>query len=311
MTQLRKIKSLNWICIVVLLMVSIHLEAQQIIDLYPVSIPNSKSYQMNEIVKQENGQISWYRKVSKPTLTLYHPKKEIATGAAVIICPGGGYSGESYLKEGTLIAEAFARKGIAAFILKYRLPSDSIMIDKSIGPLQDAQQAIKTVRQHASDWNLDASKIGIIGFSAGGHLASTAGTHFNKSYIPNVENISLKPNFMMLVYPVISMKDEITHLGSRQNLLGKNPSKEQVMLFSNELHVSTNTPPTWITHAGDDNVVTVENSIRFYQNLIRNKVPAEMHLYPKGNHGFVLSLPTDEWMQPLFDWMRKSGFVTW
>lgn len=311
MTQLRKIKSLNWICIVVLLMVSIHLEAQQIIDLYPVSIPNSKSYQMNEIVKEENGQILWYRKVSKPTLTLYHPKKEIATGAAVIICPGGGYSGESYLKEGTLIAEAFARKGIAAFILKYRLPSDSIMIDKSIGPLQDAQQAIKTVRQHASDWNLDASKIGIIGFSAGGHLASTAGTHFNKSYIPNVENISLKPNFMMLVYPVISMKDEITHLGSRQNLLGKNPSKEQVMLFSNELHVSTNTPPTWITHAGDDNVVTVENSIRFYQNLIRNKVPAEMHLYPKGNHGFVLSLPTDEWMQPLFDWMRKSGFVTW
>ena len=116
MTQLRKIKSLNWICIVVLLMVSIHLEAQQIIDLYPVSIPNSKSYQMNEIVKEENGQISWYRKVSKPTLTLYHPKKEIATGAAVIICPGGGYSGESYLKEGTLIAEAFARKGIAAFI---------------------------------------------------------------------------------------------------------------------------------------------------------------------------------------------------
>jgi|TARA_B110000093_G_scaffold24398_1_gene23274 acetyl esterase/lipase len=311
MTQLRKIKSLNWICIVVLLMVSIHLEAQQIIDLYPVSIPNSKSYQMNEIVKEENGQILWYRKVSKPTLTLYHPKKEIATGAAVIICPGGGYSGESYLKEGTLIAEAFARKGIAAFILKYRLPSDSIMIDKSIGPLQDAQQAIKTLRQHASDWNLDASKIGIIGFSAGGHLASTAGTHFNKSYIPNVENISLKPNFMMLVYPVISMKDEITHLGSRQNLLGKNPSKEQVMLFSNELHVSTNTPPTWITHAGDDNVVTVENSIRFYQNLIRNKVPAEMHLYPKGNHGFVLSLPTDEWMQPLFDWMRKSGFVTW
>jgi dipeptidyl aminopeptidase/acylaminoacyl peptidase len=107
------------------------------------------------------------------------------------------------------------------------------------------------------------------------------------------------------------MKDEITHFGSRQILLGKNASKEQVMLFSNELHVNPNTPPTWITHAGDDNVVTVENSIRFYQNLIKNKVPAEMHLYPKGNHGFVLSLPTDEWMQPLFDWMGKSGFVTW
>jgi len=299
------------IALILFLIVSIQLEAQQIVDLYPTSIPNSNPYPMKEIVTFKNGHISWVKSVSKPTLTLYHPKKEIATGAAVIICPGGSYSGESYLKEGTQIAEAFVRKGIAAFILKYRLPSDSIMIDKSIGPLQDAQQAIKTVRQHASEWNLDAAKIGIMGFSAGGHLASTAGTHFNKSYIPNVENISLKPNFMILVYPVISMKDELTHLGSRQNLLGKNPSTEQVMLFSNELHVSTNTPPTWITHAGDDNVVTVENSIRFYQNLIRNKVPAEMHLYPKGNHGFVLSLPTDEWMQPLFDWMRKSGFVTW
>ncbi|MFT6443134.1 MAG: acetyl esterase/lipase [Salibacteraceae bacterium] len=299
------------IALVLFLIVSIHLEAQQIIDLYPDSIPSSKSYQMNEIVKEENGQISWYRKVSKPTLTIYQPKKEIATEAAVIVCPGGGYSGESYLREGTLIAESFVHKGIAAFILKYRLPSDSIMIDKTIGPLQDAQQAIKTVRQHASEWKLDAAKIGIMGFSAGGHLASTAGTHFNKSYIPNVENISLKPNFMILVYPVISMKDEITHQGSRQNLLGKNPSMEQVSLFSNELHVSPNTPPTWITHTGDDTIVSVENSIRFYENLVRNKVPAEMHLYPKGNHGFVLSLPTDQWMQPLFDWMRKSGFITW
>jgi acetyl esterase/lipase len=299
------------IALILFLIVSIHLEAQQIVDLYPTSIPNINAYPMKEIVMEENGHISLYKNVSKPTLTLYHPKKEIATGAAVIICPGGGYSGESYLREGAQIAEAFVRKGIAAFILKYRLPSDTIMIDKTIGPLQDAQQAIKTVRQHASEWKLDAAKIGIMGFSAGGHLASTAGTHFNKSTIPNVEKISLKPNFMILVYPVISMKDEITHLGSRQNLLGKFASKEQVLLFSNELHVSPNTPPTWITHTGDDNVVTVENSIRFYQNLIQNKVPAEMHLYPKGNHGFVLSLPTDEWMQPLFDWMRKSGFVAW
>ena len=302
-------KSIKSSCVVLFLIVSIHLKSQEIIDLYPVSIPNSKSYQMNEIVKKENGQISWYRKVSKPTLTLYLPKKEIATEAAVIICPGGGYSGESYLLEGTLIAEAFVRKGIAAFILKYRLPSDSIMIDKTIGPLQDAQQAIKTVRQHASEWNLDAAKIGVMGFSAGGHLASTVGTHFNKSYIPNVENINLKPNFMILVYPVISMKDEITHFGSRQNLLGKNPSTEQVSLFSNELHVGPNTPPTWITHTGDDSIVSVENSIRFYQELIRNDIPTEMHLFPEGNHGFVLNLPTDEWMKPLFDWMYKREII--
>ncbi|EPR67082.1 alpha/beta hydrolase [Cyclobacterium qasimii] len=299
------------IALILFLIVSIHLEAQQVVDLYPNAIPNSKPNSMIEEVIEKNGQVSWLKNVSKPTLTIYHPDKEMATGAGVIICPGGGYSGESYLREGTQIAEAFVRKGIAAFILKYRLPSDSIMIDKSIGPLQDAQQAIKTVRQHASEWGLDAQKIGIIGFSAGGHLAATAGTHFNKSYIPNDEKISLKPDFMMLIYPVISMKDELAHLGSRQNLLGKDPSEEQILLFSNELQIDQNTPPTWLTHAGDDNVVTVENSIRFYQGLIRNNVPAEMHLYPKGNHGFVLSSPAEEWMQPLFGWMNKSGIVKW
>ncbi len=283
------------------------MEAQQIMDLYPENIPNSKAYAMQEEVIEDNGRIAWLKNVSKPTLTSYHPSEKIATGAAVIICPGGGYSGESYLREGTLIAETFVKKGIAAFILKYRLPSDSIMIDKAIGPLQDAQQAIKTVRQNASAWNIDPSKIGIMGFSAGGHLASTAGTHFDKSYIPNKEQISLRPDFMVLIYPVISMTDEIGHLGSRQNLLGKSASEKQKQLFSNELQVGPNTPPTWITHTGDDNVVPVENSIRFYQALIKNEVPSEMHLYPKGNHGFVLSLPTEEWMQPLFDWMRNSG----
>jgi acetyl esterase/lipase len=175
--------------------------------------------------------------------------------------------------------------------------------------LQDAQQAIKTVRQHGPEWKLDQSKIGIMGFSAGGHLASTAGTHFSKAHIPNDEHISLRPDFMILIYPVISMKDGLTHGGSRTNLLGKSPSEEQITLFSNELQVNATTPPTWITHTGDDTVVPVENSIRFYQELTRNKVPAEMHLYPAGNHGFVLKLPTDEWMQPLFEWMQKSGIT--
>ena len=216
---------------------------------------------------------------------------------------------ESYDKEGIKIAVEFASKGVVAFILKYRLPSDSIMLDKSIGPLQDAQQAIKMVRQNAAKWNIDVNKIGIMGFSAGGHLASTAGTHFDKSYIENKENISLRPDFMVLVYPVISMVDELTHGGSRKNLLGKNPSADQILLFSNELQVTSNTPPTWLTHTGDDTVVPVDNSIRFYQALIKNKVPAEMHLYPRGNHGFVLNLPAKEWMSPLFDWMRESSLL--
>lgn len=291
---------------ILFLSVSLHLAAQQILPLYPASIPNSKPYQMKEIRMENNGLFLGFRSISVPTLAVYLPDQKIATGSAVIICPGGGYGMESYRLEGTIIAEAFLRRGIAAFILKYRLPSDSIMIDKTIGPLQDAQQAIKTVRLRAAEWKLNPSKIGIMGFSAGGHLASTAGTHYDKAYIPNEEKISLRPDFMILIYPVISMSDEMTHIGSRNNLLGKSPDTERVKLFSNELHVDANTPPTWLTHTGDDKVVPVENSIRFYQELIRNKVPAEMHLYPAGNHGFVLKLPTDEWMRPLFDWMKKS-----
>jgi acetyl esterase/lipase len=297
------------IALVVFLMVSVQLAAQQIITLYPAAVPNSKPNPMKEITDVENGNLVYVRNITQPTLTIYLPDKKIATGASVIICPGGGYGVECYRAEGTLIAEAFIKRGIAAFILKYRLPSDFIMIDKSIGPLQDAQQAIKTLRQRASEWQLDTAKIGIVGFSAGGHLASTAGTHFEKSYIPNDEKISLRPNFMILVYPVISMKDGLTHRGSRESLLGTSPEAERIALFSNELQVRPNTPPTWLTHAGDDNVVTVENSILFYKELIRNHVPAEMHLYPSGNHGFVLNLPTDEWMQSMFSWMMKSGFI--
>jgi acetyl esterase/lipase len=288
-----------------ILAISFHAAAQTLFPLYPGAVPNSKPYAMKEIRMEANGLLVGFRKISEPTLAVYLPEEKIATGAAVIICPGGGYEMESYRLEGTVIAEAFVQKGIAAFILKYRLPSDSIMIDKSIGPLQDAQQAIKTVRMRAVEWKINPAKIGIMGFSAGGHLASTAGTHFDKSYIPNDEKVNLRPDFMILVYPLISMTDELTHMGSRNALLGKTPVKDMVELFSNEMHVNVNTPPTWLTHTGDDNVVTVENSIRFYQELIRNKVPAEMHLYPKGNHGFVLFQPTDEWMQPLFDWMRK------
>lgn len=294
----------------VLLLVSIHSEAQQTIDLYTSTIPNSKLSATKEIELEKDGQFFGYQSVSRPSLKIYLPEAQIATGTAVIICPGGGYGMESFKLEGIQIAQAFLKKGVAAFVLKYRLPSDSIMIDKSIGPLQDAQQAIKIVRQRAAEWHLDVEKIGIMGFSAGGHLASTVGTHFSKSYISNMEGISLRPSFMILIYPVISMKDLLTHKGSRENLLGKSATEEQILNFSNELHVNAKTPPTWLTHTGDDTVVPVENSIRFYQELIRHEVPSEMHLYPKGNHGFVLGLPTEEWMQPLFSWMEKSGINT-
>jgi acetyl esterase/lipase len=283
--------------------------SQKRIPLYTDSIPNATGYKMTEIPMKWNDSIIGVRNVSEPSLALYLPMAGTGNGTAVIICPGGGYWFENAVPEGKVIAETFARHGVTAFVLKYRLPSDSIMRDKSIGPFQDAQQSIKLVRARAKEWNLETSKIGIMGFSAGGHLAATAATHFSTAYIPNKEAISLRPDFAILIYPVISFSDSLMHKGSRDMLLGPKPSEEQIKRFSNELQVTAQTPPTWLTHAGDDKLVTVGNSIRFYEALIKNKVSAEMHLYPKGNHGFVLNQPTEEWMQPLFSWMQKNGWM--
>lgn len=194
-------------------------------------------------------------------------------------------------------------------MLKYRLPDDSTMMDKKIGPLQDAQQAIKVVREMASQWGIDTNKIGIMGFSAGGHLASTEATHFENSVIENRNNTNLRPDFLILVYPVISMLDSLTHPDSRTKLLGKNPPKEIIEQFSNELQVSENTPPAYITHAGDDKLVDVDNSIVFYEKLSNHHVAAELHIYPKGGHGFVLFQQTEDWMMPIFKWMKASKWI--
>ena len=286
-----------------------NLKAQEIIPLYSRVIPNSIPNNMKEITLNWEGQFGGYKSISKPTLEIYLPAKELANGSAVVICPGGGYGMESYRLEGLNIARTFINHGTAAFILKYRLPSDSIMPDKSIGPLQDAQQAVKVVRQRAAEWNINPGMIGIMGFSAGGHLASSEGTHFNTCLVPNEEHISIRPDFMILVYPVISMTDKLTHVGSRRNLLGNNPTAERIDFFSNELQVTDQTPPTYLTHAGDDTVVDVDNSITFYEALRHHNVRAEMHIYPKGNHGFVLHIPTEIWMQPLFEWMKTNGWM--
>jgi len=282
----------------------VNLSAQEVIPLYPGVIPNSIPNDMKEDTLKFGDVIVGYRNISVPTLQVFLPESGKATGMGVIICPGGGYFMETYVMEGITVAGEFVKRGIAAFVLKYRLPGDRIMTDKSVGPLQDAQQAIKTVRMRAGEWGVDPGKIGIMGFSAGGHLASTAGTHFDKSYIPDDEDVSLRPDFMILVYPVISMETGLTHQGSRDNLLGLNPTEEQVRLFSNELQVTEDTPPTWLTQAGDDATVPVENSIRFYQALIKNHVPAGMNLLPAGGHGF-LTMPSDEWMEPMFRWLDK------
>ena len=184
-------------------------------------------------------------KVSRPELTVYLPPADKATGSAVIICPGGGYQVIGMLREGHRIAKAFNDLGVAAFVLKYRLPDDNIMTDKSIGPLQDAQKAIMTVRERAGEWNIDPFKIGIMGFSAGGHLASTAGTHFDISFIENKNMTSLRPDFMILIYPVISLTDSLMHRGSRTNLLGKIPDPDKIRFFSGQYNVTRSTPPAF------------------------------------------------------------------
>ncbi|MFD2570544.1 alpha/beta hydrolase [Spirosoma soli] len=277
--------------------------AQEIMPLYPAAVPNSKASDV-----QESGAESGVLKgITKPTLQYFKPAPDKASGAAVVIIPGGGYGVVVYQGEGISTAKALAEQGVAAFVLKYRLPSDAIMPDKKIGPLQDAQQAFKLVRENADKWGVDKNKVGIMGFSAGGHLASTAATHFEKSYIDNPENTSLRPDFQILIYPVISMQDSLTHGGSHDNLLGKNPSLNDIELFSNELQVRANTPPTYLTHAADDKLVDVDNSIVYFEKLRHLKVPVEMHIYPKGDHGFIFRHPG--WMDPLFAWMKQNNWL--
>lgn len=279
--------------------------AQQTIPLYDGAIPNSIPTPNKESSNSQNFNIN----VTEPTLGIYLPSKEIANGTAVIICPGGGYHGLVMKNEGWEIAENMNKLGVAAFVLKYRLPSDLTMKDKSIGPLQDAQRAIQMVRERASDWNVDPHKVGIMGFSAGGHLASTVETHFNTSYTENSKGINLRPDFAILVYPVISFSDSLTHLGSRNALIGKNPSAENIKLFSNELQVTPETPPTFLIQAEDDKTVSVKNSIVFFLALLQNHVPAGLHIFPTGGHGFPLEPAHSNWFNYCASWLKENGWL--
>jgi len=289
-------------CFMICLLFSFVVHAQEVVELYTGAIPNSKQMGKNETFNS-----GMFRGVSKPTLEVYLPEKEKATGTAIIIIPGGGYGVVVYQGEGISTAKQFAKNGIAAFVLKYRLPDDSILVNKTIGPLQDAQQAIKLVRENASKWGVDVSKVGIIGFSAGGHLASTVATHFQKPVIENKNNTNLRPDFQIVVYPVISMQDSLTHRDSRNNLLGKNPSKQLIDEYSNELQVTNNTPPAYITQAADDKTVDVDNSIAYFESLRHHNVDAEMHIYPKGGHGFIFRQP--DWIDSLLLWMKKNKWI--
>jgi len=287
----------------------------QVLDLYGTessipnfrSCPNKETYKPNEYGKG----IGVVSNITRPTVEVFLPKVPNPARSAVIICPGGGYSIVAIDHEGKDVAHALNEMSIAAFVLKYRIPDSSCMNDKQNVPLMDAQQAMLQVRENAVKYKIDTNKIGILGFSAGGHLASTASTHYTQSLIANPRNISLRPDFMILIYPVISFRDSITHMGSRLNLVGNNATEEAIHQFSNEEQVTANTPPSFLVHALDDNAVPSANSVHFVEALQKNKVAAELHLYQSGGHGFGMRNPTtkDEWMERLQNWLVSNKFL--
>ena len=251
-------------------------------------------------------------KKDKPTLICYPAPPDRAVGTAIVICPGGGYGNLAMDHEGHQVARWLNENGISAFICDYRHRK------KGYGhpaPLQDVQRAIATVRSRANLWKIRDDQIGVLGFSAGGHLASTAATHFtdgNPQADDPLERISNRPDFAVLCYPVIAFDEPFTHRGSQRNLLGKNPDPELLKSLSNEKQVTSQTPPCFLWHTTADTGVLPENSIRFYQALVKNDVPAELHLYEKGRHGVGLArgVPgTSKWPESLIDWMRHRGWA--
>lgn len=284
------------------------LSQSKIVEIWDV-IPNSKPTEEKEVIILDP--IKRIYLVKKPTLEIYLPSKRNRQDKAVIIFPGGGYDYLAYDWEGFDIAKWFNSKGITAFILKYRLPSSKSLIISHKAPLQDAQRAIRWIRFNAKKWNINPNKIGVIGFSAGGHLASTLGTQFNSPNSfkeQNLDTISARPNFMALIYPVITMQDNYTHKGSKTKLIGKNPSSDLKKKYSNELKVTKNTPPTFLVHSTNDTAVPVENSLNFYKTLKDHNINVEMHIYPHGKHGYSLARNKGylkKWPDLLNDWLQN------
>lgn len=286
------------------------MEQELKLPLWPAGqVPNYKA--SGEKEKTEARDIVRISLVQQPEIAVYMPSKRNATGQAVVVCPGGGYGVLAYDWEGSDIAKWLNANGITAIVLKYRLPNSKSNIVPHQSPLMDAQRAIRTVRANAAQWNISKDKVGIMGFSAGGHLASTAGTHFdngNATAADSIERYSSRPDFMILMYPVITMSKPFMHQGSRNNLIGANGSKELAAFYSNEIQVTKETPPTLLIHATDDEGVPVENSLYFYQALKDHNVPAEMHIYPYGGHGFGLAIGQGHlqtWTDRCIDWLKS------
>lgn len=243
----------------------------------------------------------------------FFPSREENTGAAVLVFPGGGYHHLTYDLGGYQIAKWFNTIGVTAFVVNYRLPNSPDVQNRQNVPLQDAQRAMRIVRAHAAEWDLDLARIGVLGTSAGGHLASTLATHREdvSSIGDSLKTLSFRPDFMILISPVISM-GEYTHHGSRENLLGKNPSEKQITNFSNELQVTDHTPPAFLIHAANDNAVSPQNSLLFYQAMLKHDKRSTLHIFPKGEHNIsVAGNPgsTRLWTDLCEEWLRELNFI--
>lgn len=298
--------------LIIVLMTGIIVHAQdKKIPLWEGQIPGEIIVNREENEVYKDNELQSTSDVTIPTISIFTPTDVKANGTAVIIFPGGGYSHLSMNKEGKKVAKWLNSFGITAYLLKYRMPSDLTMRDKTIGPLQDAQEAVRMVRRNAKKWNLDSNKIGVIGFSAGGHLAATLSTNFSEITYESLDNTSPRPDFTILIYPVISMKNEIANKGSKEKLLGLYPSEELIKKFSSDLNVNSTTPNTFIAHATDDQSVPVENSINYYLALKNNKIQCELHLYEKGGHGFGLGVldTSKNWTQDCENWMKCNGYL--
>jgi acetyl esterase/lipase len=283
---------------------------QDFIPLWPGdNKPNSRGINVEEVIVEER-----IFQVDIPGIYTFFPSKEENTGSAVIICPSGGYHHLTYILGGFQLAKWFNTIGMTAFVLKYRLPHSPDLIEREKAPLQDAQRAMRIIRANAEKWGIQPDRIGIMGTSAGGHLASTLATHSEdvSSIGDLLDKISYHPDFLILISPVISM-GKYTHKGSRDNLLGENPSKELLEKYSNELHVSASTPPSFIVHAANDKSVSHFNSLLFYQALTDNNVSGcSLHIFPQGGHSIALRNnpgSVDLWPVLCQKWLIEIGII--
>lgn len=296
---------MKYILTIALMMTFQAIHAQVPQALYPGEIPNyiAGSNIENSAI---SGGILRISNVTDPVYTLYlAPENAQLKKPMVIIFPGGGYRILAASHEGSDIARKFNEIGVNVMVVHYRLPDSTRQIEKQFAPLQDAQQAIRVARQQVKNWNLDSTKIGVMGFSAGGHLAASAATHFAFDYTKVNDGQNLRPDFQLLIYPVITFRS-YSHQGSVGSLLGNNKSEEMLHLFSNEEQVNENTPRAFLVHASDDGAVPVANSLNYAAALANNKVLVDLHIMAKGGHGFGLSNKTTEeyWFDRLATWFK-------